>query len=121
MMRSRDHLHQIFLNTRRQADWTAFVTARNQVKVVLRQAEKDYDTSEVLKKRNNSGSLWNIINNCIPSTDRNTLTYVKNLSLLAEEFNHYFTSVDSTTALAAEKIAKDYNLQLFYPQRRTML
>ena len=57
MMRSRDHLHQIFLNTCRQADWMAFVTARNQVKAVFRHAEKDYYTSEVLRNKNNSGSL----------------------------------------------------------------
>ena len=47
MMKSRDHLHQIFLNTRRQADWMAFVTARDQVKAALSHAEKDYYTSEI--------------------------------------------------------------------------
>ena len=121
VMRCRNHLHQIFLNTRRQADWIAFVTARNQVKAALRHAEKDYYMSEVLKNKNNSGFLWNIINICISSRERNTLTYVKDLSLVAEEFNHYFTSVGSTIALAAEKIAKDYNLLVFDPSRRTML
>ena len=96
-----------------------FVTARNQVKAALRHAKKDHYTSdEVLKNKNNFGSLWNIINNCVPSRDRNTLTYVKDLSLVAQEFNRYFTSVGSATALAAEKIDKDYNLQVFDPLRR---
>ena len=44
----------------------AFVTARNQVKAEVSHAEKDYYTSDVLKNKNNSGSLWNNINNCIP-------------------------------------------------------
>jgi hypothetical protein len=67
------------------------------------------------------GSLWKIMNNCIPSKDRNTLTYARDTSLVADEFNHYFTSVGSSTALAAEKIANDHNLQLTDPLTRTSL
>ena len=39
--------------------------------------------------------------------------------MIADEFNHYFASVGSSTALAAEKLAKDYNLQLTNPLTRT--
>jgi hypothetical protein len=88
----------------------AFVTSGKLVKSALRQSEKDYYMTETLKNKNNSGSLWKIINNCIPSKDRNTLTYAKDTSLVADEFNHYFTSVGLSTALAAEKIANDHNL-----------
>ena len=52
----RDHLHGIFLSTRRQSDWMAFVTSRKLVKSALRQAEKDYYMTETLKNKNNSGS-----------------------------------------------------------------
>jgi hypothetical protein len=97
----------------------AFVTSRKLVKSALRQAEKDYYMTETLKNKNNSGSLWKIINNCIHSKDRNTLTYAKDTSLVADEFNHYFTSVGSSTALAAEKIASEHNLQLTDPLTRT--
>jgi hypothetical protein len=97
----------------------AFVTSRKLVKSALRQAENDYYMTETLKNKNNSGSLWKIINNCIPSKDRNTLTYAKDTSLVADEFDHYFTSVGSSTALAAEKIANDHNLQLTDPLTRT--
>ena len=38
---------------------------------------------------------------------------------MADEFNHYFTSVGSSTALAAERIANDHNLQLTDPLPRT--
>jgi hypothetical protein len=38
---------------------------------------------------------------------------------VADEFDHYFTSVGSSTALAAEEIAKDHNLQLTDPLTRT--
>jgi hypothetical protein len=95
------------------------VTSRKLVKSALRQAEKDYYMTETLKNKNNSGSLWKIINNCIPSKDRNTLTYAKDTSLVADEFNHYFTSVGSSTAPAAEKIVNDHNLQLTDPLTRT--
>ena len=86
-MRNRDHLHWIFLSTRRQTDWMAFVTSRETVKSALRRAEKDYYMSASLKNKNNSSSLWKMINNCIPSKDRTTLSYTKDTSLLAEEFN----------------------------------
>ena len=119
MMENRDDLHRIFLNTRQQIDWVAFVISRKKVKSALRQAEKSYYTSETLKNKNNVGSLWKIIKNCIPSKERNTLTYTKDPSMIADEFNHYFASVGSSTALAAEKLAKDYNLQLTNPLTRT--
>ena len=103
MMRNRDHLHRIFLSTRRQTDWMTFVTSCKTVKSALKRAEKDYYMSASLKNKNNSSSLWKMINNCIPSKDRVTLSYTKDTSLLAEEFNNYFASVGSSTALAAEQ------------------
>ena len=120
MMRNRDHLHRIFLSSRRQSDWMTFVSSRKLVKSALRQAEKDYYVSETLKNKNNSASLWKIINNCIPSKDRNTLVYEKDISLVADEFNSYFASVGSSTALAAERIANVHNLRLTNPLTRTM-
>jgi hypothetical protein len=50
MMSSRDHLHRIFLSTRRQTDWMAFVTSRKLVKSALRQAEKDNYMTETIKQ-----------------------------------------------------------------------
>ena len=35
MMRNRDHLHRIFLSTRRQRDWMAFVTLAGWLKLTL--------------------------------------------------------------------------------------
>ena len=64
-------------------------------------------------------NLTAVFKNCIPSKERNTLTYTKDPSMIADEFNHYFASVGSSTALAAEKLAKDYNLQLTNPLTRT--
>ena len=61
-----------------------------------------------------------MINNCILSKDRVTLSYTKDTSLLAEEFNNYFAPVGSPTALAAEKITNDNNLQLISPSTQTI-
>ena len=52
MMISRDHLHRIFLSTRRQTDWMAFVTSHTLVKSALRQAEKDNYMTETLDNKN---------------------------------------------------------------------
>ena len=69
-MKSRDLLHRIFLDTRRIDDWNKFKEASKLVKATLKNAERDYIHNEVQVNKNNSGSLWKIIKNCIPSKEK---------------------------------------------------
>lgn len=61
MMRNRDHLHRIFLSTRRQTDWMAFETSRKTVKSALRPTGNDYYMSATLK--NKLEQLWFFMEN----------------------------------------------------------
>jgi hypothetical protein len=47
--------------------WTSYKNARQSVKIVLKNAEKEYVRGEVLAHKDNTISLWKIISRCIPS------------------------------------------------------
>jgi hypothetical protein len=77
LMKKRDTLHRIFLMTRKESDWYNYKLIRNQVKVILKQAEENYMKRNVLQHKNNSTSLWKIINRYIPSKSTPKPTYSK--------------------------------------------
>lgn len=112
LMKQRDTLHRIFLRTRRESDWNNYKLIRNQVKVILKQAEENYTKRNVLQHKNNSNSLWKIINRCIPSKSTTKLTYSKDHLIVANEFNKYFSSVGSLTAQKVTQLALDHNIDI---------
>ena len=67
-MKSRDKLHRRFLQTQDNKDWEAYKESpRNNVKdMKLKKAANNYLSDEVEAHKNNSGSLWKIVNNIIP-------------------------------------------------------
>ena len=66
LMKSRDLLLKQFLWMRRNADWQNFKESRNIVKKMLLGDERRYTFEEVRLHKNNSSSLWKIINRAIP-------------------------------------------------------
>lgn len=87
-MKSRDRLHRRFLYTRNNR--CVFKDSRNAFQAILRKAEKDHVAHEVQKHKDNSGSLWKIINNSIPSKIKEIHTCSKDLKIVAEDFNQFF-------------------------------
>ncbi len=65
--------------------------------------------------KNNLGSLWKIVNNIIPSKEKEKQVYIKDLKILVEEFNQYSTSVGRNTAVKASNLAKENNIVLSNP------
>ena len=98
----RDQLHRCFLRTRACSDWQNYKEARNTVKITLKNAARNHTFDEVQKHRDNSGSLWKIINH-------------KDPKLVANEFNQFFTSVGKNVAEAALRLAEDNNIKLSNP------
>ena len=96
LMKHRDSLHRIYLNTRRSEDWTKFNETCGLVKATLVIAEQDYIRSEVEDNKNNPSSLWKVIKSRVPSKNRTPQVYNKDPKVLVEEFNHFFTSVGKT-------------------------
>ena len=61
LMGKRDRLHGLFLMKRNYSDWCNFKAARNVVKTELIKAQINHVNNEVMKHKNNTGSLWKII------------------------------------------------------------
>ncbi|CAB4027160.1 Hypothetical predicted protein [Paramuricea clavata] len=105
LMAHRDQLHRQFKFSRDVGDWTTYKNARQSVKIALKNAEKEYVRGEVLAHKNNTTSLWKIINRCIPSKERKC--YSKDSEQIANEFNQFFIAVGEKTANAAAQVALD--------------
>ena len=65
-MAIRDQAHKISQETGVLVDWKYYRYCRNDVKRVLREAEKRYVQNEV-KKKQSSSEQWKVIRNCIPT------------------------------------------------------
>ena len=110
LMAHRDQLYRQFKFSRDVGDWSTYKNARQSVKTALKNAEKEYVRGEVLAHKNNTTSLWKIINRCIPSKERKIQCYSKDSEKIANEFNKFFIAVGEKTANAAAQVALDNNL-----------
>ena len=63
-----------------------------------------------MKHKNNTGSLWKIIKDTVAYKEKETVVYSKDPKIVAEEFNHFFSSVGENTAIAASQLLQDYNI-----------
>ena len=111
IMIARDEHHRRFRLTREEADLEEYKESRNTVKSVLKDAEKDYVRGEVLAHKNNSGSLWKVINNSIPSKEKQIHVYSKDSKSVADDFNQFFSSVGRKSVEAAVHIASVSNIE----------
>ena len=84
--------------------------SRNTIKSLLKDADKDYVRGEVLAHKNNSDSLWKVINNSIPSKGKQIRVYSKDPKSVADDFNQFFSSVGRKSAEAAVHIASVDNI-----------
>ena len=73
-----------------------------------------YLADEAKTHKNNSGSLWKIVNNIVPSKEKVTQVYIKDLKIVVEEFNQYFTSVGRNTAEMASNLANENDIALSF-------
>ena len=91
-------------------DWAEYQYSRKSVKRALINAERSYTHHEVLNNKQNSRSLWKAINRAIPSKDKERQTYTKNLTVLANEFNQFFSMVGKNTADSSRHLAEENNI-----------
>ena len=111
-MSHRDQLHRRYKRTRDIDDWKAFKNVQRSVKTTLKDAEKQHVQTEVILHKDNSRSLWKVINRCIPSKDKRNLTYHRNSLEVANDFNQFFQSVGKRAAETAEVLALQNNLNI---------
>ena len=92
LMKKRDRLHRIARQTKSICDWNSFRVARNEVKEVLREAEKRYVQKEIFKNKE-PNAMWKVIRGCIPRQELSHPVYTRDMKELADEFNILYTSV----------------------------
>ena len=109
-MRSRDLLMKQYIQSRHDTEWINFKHSRDLVKKTLQEAERDYTFEEVTANKNNSGSLWKIINRAIPSKDKQRPAFTKDLKVLANEFNQFFAKVDLNAADAVQRLREEHDI-----------
>ncbi|CAB3977046.1 Hypothetical predicted protein [Paramuricea clavata] len=113
-MIKRDQLHSLFRKTRDHYDWLNFREARNFTKTALVNAQKEYVLKKVQQHRNNTGSLWKVIKENIAYRERESVVYSKEPKLVAEEFNHFFSTIGVNAAKKASTLIQDPSV---YPAR----
>ena len=111
-MKSRDLLLKQFVWTRHNTDWQNFKESRNTVKKMLLEAERRHTFEEVRLHKNNSSSLWKIINRAIPSKDKERPAYTKNLTVVANELNQFFSNVGKNAADASRHLSEKNNITI---------
>ena len=84
--------------------WQYYRDCRNDVKRVLREAEKEYVQNEV-KKNQSSSERWKVIRNCIPTREKSRPAYSRDMKKLATEFNEFFTEVGVRASEEAKRLA----------------
>ena len=106
LMKERDCLHQKARKTGTKEDWKVFRERRNRVKVALREAEREYYNQEICENKNNCGAIWKTICSALPNkTGRASFT-----DTLANEFNHFCTSVGEKAARDSAELAQSHSL-----------
>ncbi|CAB4038293.1 Hypothetical predicted protein [Paramuricea clavata] len=76
--------------------------------------KKEYVLKEVQQHRNNTGSLWKVIKENIAYRERESVVYSKEPKLVAEEFNHFFSTIGVNAAKKASTLIQDPSV---YPAR----
>ena len=109
-MKTRNELHKLARVTKLPADWENFYLARNEVKNILRNAEKALVQGESSNNNNNNkNSLWKVIRKCLPRTEVSQPVYSKDVKTLANELNAS-VSIGSSVSEASKSLAAEHDL-----------
>ena len=103
-MAKRHQAHKIARETGALVDWQYYRDFRNDVKRVLREAQKEYVQNEV-KKNQSSSERWKVLRNCIPTREKVCPAYSRDMKELVTEFNEFFTEVGVRAAEEAKRLA----------------
>ena len=92
-------------------DWQRYRASRDDVKLKLREAERQYLQKEIHNNKSRN-SMWKAIRNCIPRKETTQPIYTQDVKLLANEFNEFFTNVGARTAETVKSLANENGIPL---------
>ena len=110
LMRTRDLLLKQFIQSRQDTERMNFKRSLNLFKKKLQEAERDHSSEEVTANKNNTASLWKIINRAIPSKDKLRPAFTKDVTVLTNEFNQFFAKVGLNAADAVQRLGDEHNI-----------
>ena len=105
----RDQLLKIAKDTNSPQEWQTYRAKRNEVKVRLREAEREHVQSQLASCQKNS-SKWRVIRNCIPRKESTQTVYSRDVKIIADELNDFFSTVGSRAAEASASLALTHDL-----------
>ncbi|CAB3995079.1 Hypothetical predicted protein [Paramuricea clavata] len=108
LMQYRNNLLKTARSTKLATDWEMYRKLRKEVKSKLRDAEREY-VRKGLEHSHNTNSKWKIIN-CIHRKESTQQVYTKDMKQVANEFNHFFTSVGRRVSEDCTSLIELYNL-----------
>ena len=90
--------------------WSTYRNYKREIKRPLRFAQKSYVQQEIKPKDpKNSYNMWKIIRTCIPKICNGNKCFSANEKSVANNFNEFFTSVDSNAVKKIQSLAKENN------------
>ena len=110
IMKKRNTFHKIARQIGCALDWDRYSQCKNQVKDKLNEAERKF-VHKKIHNSNNNNSLWKIIRDCTPKKETSCQSYSRNVSVLANEFNEFFTSVGAKASADSRAMVNTRNPQ----------
>ena len=111
IMKKRNTFHKIARQTGCALDWDRYRQCKNQVKDKLNEAERKFVHKKIHNSNNNNNSLRKIIRDCTPKKETSCQSYSRNVSVLANEFNEFFTSVGAKASADSRAMVTTRNPQ----------
>ena len=109
-MSERDQLLKIAKETNSPQDWQTYRVKRSEVKVCLREAEREHVQSQLKTCQKNS-SKWKVIRNCIGQKESTQAWYSRDVKIIADEFDEFFSTVGARAAEASVSLAVTHDLR----------
>ena len=110
-MSERDQLLKIAKETNSPQDWQTYRAKHNEVKVCLREAEREHVQSQLISCKKNS-SKWKVIRNCIGQKESTQAGYSRDVKIIADEFNEFFSTVGARAAGSSASLAVTHDLRM---------
>ena len=112
LMKTRDHWRKEARKTNNLKAWASYRSLRGEVKRNLRVAEREFIAEQIRTNPNNTRCLWKTIRSCIPKKSASQKTFTKDDTVVANEFNSFFSSAGQTTTSKINSLAKECNYDL---------
>lgn len=101
----RNKLHKKAKKSGSKEQWDEFRKLRKEIKIAIKEAECTYFNKEIKEHEGNTSAMWKTIRRALPARSKQHILYTKNTTVLANEFNKFFTSVGENAATKATAMA----------------